>query len=112
MGGLRGGDGMKVEKKQFQCQESMHPFEFSYQKEGITCIRVDVARGRGKMDFAKMFKKYWGKKKKPLEFKVPCYAIFTLQMFSNYIIRLQPVSEIAQKSPSCTTFPCSTFQRV
>lgn len=55
MGGLRGGDGMKVEKKQFQCKELMHLFEFSYQKEGIKCISVDVARGRDKIDFAKMF---------------------------------------------------------
>lgn len=63
VGGLRGRDGMKVEKKQFQCQELMHLFEFSYWKEGIKCIGVDVVRGRDKMDFAKMFKKYWGGKR-------------------------------------------------
>lgn len=81
---------MKVEKKQFQCQESMHPFEFSYQKEGIKCIRVDVVRGRGKMDFAKMFKKYWGKRKShwSLRFHVMQYLLYKCFLTILYVSSL------------------------
>lgn len=70
---------MKVEKKQFQCQELMHLFEFSYQKEGIICISVDVVRGRDKMDFAKMFKKILGKREKATGVKgsIICNIYFT-----------------------------------
>lgn len=107
MGGLRGGDGMKVEKKQIQCQELC--LSFLIRKKELNVL-VLMWREEGiKWTLLKCFKNIWEKEKKPPELKVPYYAIFTLQVFSNYIIRLQPVSEIAQKCPFSTTFACSTF---